>query len=178
MLLLGCRPPGRFTEQHDIYFGIGKQLSALKAGIIEFWPEAKGQIHIDAWRQVELVDNYKISVEEIPQIERKLKLYFINLGGYQSNVFAEPHHMMLTVAQDKAAAIKNAKESTFYKQVGFEGAPSHVDDKYSVDVDDIHELEDILHPSFKSKFHLHIHPVNTFTADSIHLGYLPLFKLL
>ena len=29
MVLLGCRPPGRFTEQHDIFFGIGNSLKEL-----------------------------------------------------------------------------------------------------------------------------------------------------
>jgi Domain of Unknown Function (DUF1543) len=30
MILLGCRPKGRHTEQHDIFFGIGNELADLK----------------------------------------------------------------------------------------------------------------------------------------------------
>lgn len=48
MLMLGCKPKGRFTEQHDIFFGIGNSLKDLIPQMKIFWPEAKGQIHIDA----------------------------------------------------------------------------------------------------------------------------------
>jgi hypothetical protein len=27
-----------------------------------FWPEAKGRIHIDAWREVSVVDNFLIEI--------------------------------------------------------------------------------------------------------------------
>ena len=50
MLILGCRPPGRLTEQHDIFFGIGDELQDLLPAMFEFWPEAKQKVHIDAWR--------------------------------------------------------------------------------------------------------------------------------
>jgi len=55
MLLLGCKPPGRNTEQHDIFFGIGSGLKELIPAIIDSWPEAKKKIHIDAWREVQFV---------------------------------------------------------------------------------------------------------------------------
>jgi hypothetical protein len=62
MIMLGCRPEGRYTEQHDIFFGIGKSLKELIPSMKAFWPEAKGKIHIDAWREVTMVDNFKIEV--------------------------------------------------------------------------------------------------------------------
>lgn len=49
MVMLGCTPKGRFTEQHDIFFGIGSNLKELVPDMKDFWPEAKGRIHIDAW---------------------------------------------------------------------------------------------------------------------------------
>jgi hypothetical protein len=52
MILLGCKPPGRNTEQHDLFFGIGRSLSDVKGDILDFWTEAGGKIHIDAWREV------------------------------------------------------------------------------------------------------------------------------
>ena len=62
MILLGCRPNGRFTEQHDIFFGIGNSLKELIPQMKAFWPEAKGKIHIDSWREVTTVDNCKIEI--------------------------------------------------------------------------------------------------------------------
>jgi hypothetical protein len=41
-------------------------------------------------------------------------------------------------------ASKKAETSTFYKHCGFEGAPSHIDDEYGVDIDNIYNVTDIL----------------------------------
>ncbi|MFD0778124.1 DUF1543 domain-containing protein [Flavobacterium myungsuense] len=62
MIMIGCRPKGRLTEQHDIFFGIGNSLSDLIPQMKSFWPEAKGKIHIDAWREVTVVNNHTIEV--------------------------------------------------------------------------------------------------------------------
>ena len=83
MVLLGCRPPGRFTEQHDIFFGIGTSLKNIIPDIIKSWPEAKGKIHLDAFREVTCVDGYRIEVIEkiLPVInQEEEKLFFINLA--------------------------------------------------------------------------------------------------
>ena len=54
MVLLGCKPKGRFTEQHDIFFGIAENMAALKPAMREFWHDAD-VLHIDAWREVNFV---------------------------------------------------------------------------------------------------------------------------
>ena len=63
MLLLGCRPVGRNTEQHDIYFGIAENLKDLIPSIKSFW-KSSGSIHIDAWRIVNNEDGYQIKITE------------------------------------------------------------------------------------------------------------------
>lgn len=50
MVLIGCKPEGRHTEQHDIFFGIGSELRDLIPDMLAFWPEANGKLHIDGWR--------------------------------------------------------------------------------------------------------------------------------
>ena len=45
MIMLGCTPKGRFTEQHDIFFGIGTSIKELVPDMKAFWPEAKGKIY-------------------------------------------------------------------------------------------------------------------------------------
>ncbi len=62
MLLLGCTPEGRHTEQHDVFFTISNRLSDTIPAIIDFWKEAKGDIHVDAWREVKNVDGYRIDI--------------------------------------------------------------------------------------------------------------------
>lgn len=178
MVLLGCTPPGRLTEQHDIFFGIANSLKDLLPQMLAFWPEAKGEIHIDAWRTVNNVGGFQIEVVAKGDAKpNENALFFINLGGYKPKEFDEPHYKMLIVAGQKSLAIKAAKETAFYKHTGFEGAVSHIDDKYGVDVDDVFEIEDILMPETKAKYAIKISTATNLPEDEMHLGYLPLTKI-
>ncbi len=182
MLLLGCTPEGRHIEQHDIFFGIGETLKELIPAIIEAWPEAKGDIHIDAWREVTIADGNAVQVylkQQLPadeHVERN-KLFFLNLGGYKQNEFEEFHYKMLVACENKSVAIQRAKATAFYKHTGFKTAPSHIDDKYGVDVDDIFEIEDILPWDVKEKYSLALTPTDNREADQLNLGYFMLEKL-
>lgn len=177
MLLLGCKPPGRHTEQHDLFFGIGKSLTDLKQDILDFWKEANGKIHIDAWRAVQKVDGYEIAVISKQTASQQEKLFFINLGGYKKNEFEEYHYKLLTISSDKGTAIQKAKQTAFYRHTGFEGAVSHIDDKYGIDVDDIYEIEDILSSRLKEKYSIQIRKASLLQEDELHLGYLKLEKI-
>ena len=179
MILLGCRPKGRFTEQHDIFFGIGSSVKDLLPEITKSWPEAKGKIHLDAFREVNFVNGYAIEISERKELlsdEGDLKLFFINLGGYKRGEFDEFHYKMLAVANNQSEAITISKETAFYKHTGFEGAPSHVDDKYGIDVDDIFPVQEILAPVFKEKYHLNILEKEG-PEDEIQLGFFPFKKI-
>lgn len=178
MFLLGCKPEGRNTEQHDLFFGIGKTLTDVKQDILSFWKEANGKIHIDGWREVNTVDGFEIRIlpKEAASSQRE-KLFFINLGGYKPNEFEEFHYKMLTVAEDKGKAIHKAKQTAFYKHTGFEGAVSHIDDKYGIDVDDIYEIEDILPLHLKEKYSIRLTGTSNAKEDELHLGYLKLDRI-
>ncbi len=182
MLLLGCKPPGRNTEQHDIFFGIADNLKDLIPAINKAWPEAKNKIHIDAWREVHFVNEFEVKVykkngPEETSAHQKAKLFFLNLGGYKENEFEEYHYKMLAACENKCDAIQAAKASAFYKHTGFKGASSHIDDKYGVDVDDIFDIEDILDSEIKEIYGLSIVPFDFPVQDKLNLGYLPLGKL-
>lgn len=175
MLMLGCKPKGRHTEQHDIFFGIATSLKNLIPELQAFWPEAKDKLHIDAWREINYVDGYRVEViSGADHAVNKPHLFFLNLGGYKPNEFDEPHYKMLLIAADKAIAIKRAKESAFYLHTGFTGAVSHIDDKYGVDVDDVLDIDDVLSKQTRKKFRLTFTLTDQHVTDEIHLGYLPL----
>jgi hypothetical protein len=179
MILLGATPKGRNIEQHDIFFGIGTSVKELLQEMLAFWPEAKGKIHVDAYRIVNKVGDYKVEViakEEENKTEAR-SLFFMNLGGYKKDEFEELHYKMLAVTDQKALAIKEAKETTFYKHIGFKGATSHIDDKFGVDVDNVFEIKDILSIETKSKYALKFTPADGLPEDEIFLGYLPLSKI-
>ncbi|MBF8965015.1 DUF1543 domain-containing protein [Pontibacter sp. FD36] len=180
MLMLGCRPAGRNTEQHDMFFAIGEQVKDLVPAIKAFWSEAKGNIHVDAWREVTQVNGYQVKVvpkTAISEADGSDKLFFLNLGGYKPNEFDEFHYKMLAVAPDQAGAVKQAKQTAFYKHTGFKGAASHIDDKFGVDVDEVYQVKDILTPEDKERYSLVITADATGPEDDMHLGYFQLHKL-
>src|SRR5450432_31459 len=190
MLLLGCRPHGRNTEQHDVFFGIGETMKDLIPDIKKSWPEAKGNIHVDAWRQINSVDGYSIHIEEVGFMQslkdrpkKEFDLFFINLGGYKENEFDEFHYKMLVVADNLDKAKDKAKKTAFFKHVTLPStannptATSHIDDKYGIDVDDIYAVEDILPAHLKEKFTVAITPNKPSVDDEFHLGYFKLVDL-
>ena len=181
MLLLGCRPKGRYTEQHDVLFAIGTSPKSLVPQILNFWPEAKGIIHLDAWREVTVVDSFKISIVEktndVATNHQPTQLFFINLGGYKQHEFDEFHYKMIVAATDTSGAIAQAKQTAFYKHTGFKSAPSHIDDKYGIDVDDLFEIKEILAPALKEKYTINLAPSVITKEDEIHLGYFKLANL-
>ena len=181
MAIIGSTPPGRFTEQHDVFFGIGNSLKELVPQMNAFWKEAEGTIHIDAWREIKTVDDYAVRIIEKQNgaaDDEKTKLFFINLGGYKENEFEEYHYKIVTAAKDKGEAIRKSKQTAFYKHYGFKGAESHIDDRYGIDVDDLYQVEDILPTAIKEKYSITLSATNNSEHDELHIGYLMIDKLL
>ena len=180
MMMLGCTPKGRNTEQHDMFFSIGNSLIDIIPDIKNFWPDS-GVMHLDAWREVTEVDGYQISIvpnrPAAKSSKKELNLYFMNLGGYKADAFDEFHYKMLAVADQKSKAIKQAKETAFYKHTGFKGAASHIDDKFGIDIDDLYLIKDILPAHCKEKYTIQITSAKTKQKDEWHLGYQLLSKI-
>ena len=187
MVQLGARPKGRLIEQHDIFFGVANQVSELVDDINHHWPEVKNKWHIDSYRAISKVDNYAIKlVESSSQAEsaNDLKLFFINLGGYQRGSFEEFHYKLLIVAANQADAIKQAKQSEFYKAFTYKdkespfNAASHIDDKFEVDIDDIYNVNDLI-----SNVRLLIEPITNESHELVnaddkeYVGYLSIKNL-
>ena len=186
MVQLGGRPKGRLIEQHDIFFGAASQVSDLIADINEHWPEVKNKWHIDSYRAITKVGSYAIKLIEPSQqlkAAADLKLFFINLGGYQQDSFEEFHYKLLIVAPNQADAIKQAKKSDFYKQFTLKdetspfNAASHIDDKFAVDIDDIYNVNDLI-----SNVQLSIEPISDIDElnaceDKEYVGYLSIKNL-
>ncbi|OWK70077.1 DUF1543 domain-containing protein [Pedobacter sp. AJM] len=179
MLLLGSKAPKRNVEQHDYFFGIAHSLKELVPEIKAFWPEAGASIHVDGWREVNQVDGYQIKI--LPRTSTletsPHQLFFTNLGGYQAGKLAEQHYIVLSVKDDRASAIQDAKKTVFFKTNSIKGANAHIDEKYGIDIDDIYRVEEILSPVFKAKYLIEITPHSALPEDEIHLGYFKLDKL-
>ena len=180
LLLLGADSPGRNVEQHDYFFGIAENLQELVPEIKAFWPEAGKSLHVDGWREVNKVDSYRVQV--VPQDDsppaNTHKLFFLNLGGYTHGKLEEQHYIVLTIQQNRVDAVQAAKKHVFFKTNSLKGiATSHIDEKYGVDVDSIHQVEELLSPALKAKYRVVISENTGLPEDEIHLGYFKLEKL-
>jgi len=176
MIVIGGKPEGRFTEQHDVYFGIANELKDLVPDMYEFWPALEGKMHIDSWRKVTQIGDHRISIspKTTNSGHNTKKLFFVNLGGYKPNDMEEYHYKQLVVADNLAEATRLAKDSVFWKH----HESSHIDDKYGIDVDDIYEVNDLLNPKFKENYHLNIFENLNQGEDVLEIGYLKISKLL
>ena len=202
MLKIGARPKGRLIEQHDMFFGIGERVGDFIEAVNKQWPEVKNAWHLDAYRSVTRVDNYNIewhadSPDDSPDDsthnsgkdsiakdkEESLKLFFINLGGYLPDEFEEFHHKLLIVAATQAQAVKQAKQSEFYKTYSFNdkavpfNAASHIDDKHQIDVDDIYNINDLLSGGRLLITLSTVQDTESIQEDRSYIGYLSLKKL-
>ena len=175
-ITMGATVPGRLIEQHDVMFAAAADISDLIPNLQAAWPEG-ASVHVDAYREVTVVGSHHISLTQDPASADAsgLKLFFFNLGGYVEGDMEEYHHKALVVAATQKEAIASIKQSEFYQNRGYAGAESHIDDKMSVDIDDVHIVDALL---AGSGWHLHITPSAESTAEDVwQVGYLSLSKL-
>ncbi|MBD8080995.1 DUF1543 domain-containing protein [Chryseobacterium caseinilyticum] len=177
-IILGATPKGRNIEQHDVFFGIAETLKDLVPAMKDFWPEAKGKIHIDAYQEVKFADGFEVKIVEKGSEISENQLYFINLGGYKKGYFEEFHEQHLMVGISMAEIVKKARQTKFYKTMGFEGAVSHIDDKHGVDIDDIFNVNDILPDKMKEKYSIVLVKSEEENQENVMgLGYFKIDKL-
>ena len=149
-IILGAEPAERNIEQHDVFFGIAERVEDLYPEIKQFWKGVK--LHMDCYQEVKFVDGYEVKIVEKSSATNDDQLFFINLGGYKLGHFEEFHEQHLMVGTSMAEVIKRVKKTKFYKTMGFKNAPSHIDDKLGVDIDDLYTVNDLLSQITKDKY--------------------------
>lgn len=149
-IILGAEPADRNIEQHDVFFGIAERVDDLYPEIKQFWKGVK--LHMDCYQEVKFVDGYEVKIVEKSSATNDDQLFFINLGGYKLGHFEEFHEQHLMVGTSMAEVIKRVKKTKFYKTMGFKNAPSHIDDKLGVDIDDLYTVNDLLSQITKDKY--------------------------
>lgn len=189
MLKIGARPKGRLIEQHDIVFAVVDDFTQVIDIINSHWQEVRNKWHIDAWREVTRVGNFRIQLSpkqiQGQDLSSENKLFFVNLGGYLPAVFEEFHYKELVVAPSIAQATAQVKKGEFYKTydlrtpdplTGINGV-SHVDDKLAVDVDEIHRINDLLQGYSIQIIALTEAEKLSMPVDEMHIGYLSIKKI-
>lgn len=92
------------TELHDVRFSVGDSADDCHDDLRAQWWGTPESLHLDCWGVVEQADGHDVTVIAAPAREQAEKLFFINLGGYDSRDFSELHRNVLLVAPDAATA--------------------------------------------------------------------------
>ena len=110
VVMLGGKHPRAKIEVHDVVFAAADTLQAAYPQLRDGWFGSPKGVHIDAWMAVDGVDGWKVELSHLaPQADAQ-RLYFINLGGYETNCFGEAHHYVLVVARNKQEAKNKGKQ--------------------------------------------------------------------
>lgn len=109
VVMLGGRHPRASIEVHDVLFAQADRLQDTYAQLRAAWFGSAKGLHIDSWLEVHGVDGYRVEFSQASPAPGALRLFFLNLGGYERQVFGEAHRYLLVVAPDKAAAKRLGK---------------------------------------------------------------------
>lgn len=160
-VLLGGRARGCRVELHDVAFAVGGTLEETHPQLLAQWFGEPEGLHVDAYAVVDQVEGYRVVLDSQPPQRPEKRLYFINIGGYRPNEFAEQHAYALLAAANKAEAKTRARQTLL---------PGHD----SIHKDDLYEVDDVLEIRSAAALHVHLLADPCATAPRVVNGYFPL----
>ena len=104
---LGGRAPKGNTELHDVVFVSGETITATYDQLLAKWFGQPQRLHIDSWVAIDIADGHRVRLGEGRGSAKHL--YFVNLGTYAGDTFAEIHANGLFVAETPEDAKIRAK---------------------------------------------------------------------
>ena len=144
IVVLGGRSLKSNIEIHDVRWVIGESLEDTFSELREQWIGKISGLHIDSYKCIKFVDGYEIVISKSNKDNlnssktEDLKLWFVNLGGYNPNKMYEEHEFNLIVAKKAIEAKRKAKKNW----------ESNLKNKHNDDYSGINNLEQVddLHP--------------------------------
>lgn len=110
IVMLGGKHPKANIEVHDVLFAVADNLEDTYPQLRAGWFGSQKGLHIDSWLEVDGLGEYKVEMSNQAPGAGELRLYFINLGGYEPGIFGESHRYLLVSALDKAEAKSKGKQ--------------------------------------------------------------------
>ncbi|WP_085623534.1 MULTISPECIES: DUF1543 domain-containing protein [unclassified Pseudomonas] len=104
VVMLGGRHPGAKIEVHDVVFAQADTFEQAYPQLRQAWFGSPRGLHIDSWLELHGIDGQRIELRPDAPAPGALRLYFINLGGYEREIFGEAHRYLLVTAHNKAEA--------------------------------------------------------------------------
>jgi hypothetical protein len=120
LVVLGGRAKLANVELHDVRWVVGSKIEDTYDVLRSNWFGTLDGLHIDSYKKIKYVDGYKITLKNIEKKKLKnnkflkgkdtnKKLWFVNIGGYDSSSMQEKHEFGLVVASSKLEAKNTAK---------------------------------------------------------------------
>ena len=116
IVVLGGRSLKSNIEIHDVRWVIGESIEDTFPMLRKQWLGKISGLHIDSYKCIKYVDGYEIVISKsnknilISPKTEDLKLWFVNLGGYNPRKMYEEHEFNIIVAKKAIEAKKKAKK--------------------------------------------------------------------
>ena len=159
-IYVGGEVQGGNIEVHDMRFVMATSLKETYPELVRQWWGTPKSLHIDCWAELTHADGYDVSLRPEPFAER-LRLYYVNMGGYEKSQFTELHRNLFVVAENITAAKRRAKAAIN----GWD--QPHRDDIYAAD--QIFCLNDHLP---EKRLHIHLTPAESDRSFSFNCRYI------
>ncbi|MBD8605194.1 DUF1543 domain-containing protein [Pseudomonas sp. CFBP 8771] len=136
VVMLGGKHPRAKIEVHDVAFVVADLLEQAYPQLRDGWFGSPKGVHIDSWMAVDGVESWRVEFSSLAPSPGSPRLYFINLGGDESQTFGEAHHYLFVVAKDKREAKAKGK-----RQALSHWAQAHTD--AVLDLDDCLPIDEV-----------------------------------
>lgn len=104
------------VELHDVRFCVGETIEDCYEDLKKQWWGTPESLHLDCWGSLEHANGYNIVLNKNTPEQNSCKLYFVNLGGYDSKEFTELHNNIFVVAEsDSKAKVQALKTIQHWK---------------------------------------------------------------
>ncbi|PJD91455.1 MAG: hypothetical protein CK424_06475 [Legionella sp.] len=104
VIYIGGAHEKSIIELHDMRFIVANTIEETYDSLRKSWWGTPSSLHLDAWGILDYADGYSLHLSHLPPKKCDNKLYFVNLGGYDSTQFTELHQNIFVVASNEAQA--------------------------------------------------------------------------
>ncbi len=120
LVVLGGRVEKANIELHDVRWVVGSKIEDTYDTLRKDWFGSPKGLHIDSYKKIKYLDGYKINLRNVENLKiknnkfsnkskTKMKLWFVNIGGYDPSSMQEKHEFGLVIAKNKLEAKNIAK---------------------------------------------------------------------
>lgn len=166
VIYIGGKHEKGTIELHDMRFVIAHTIEETYDVLRKSWWGTPDSLHLDAWGILNFADGYNIHISDQIVETSTDKLYFVNLGGYDSKQFTELHENVFVVAKNDVDAKQKAVQQVQHWQVPHR--------------DNLFEVENVIHLNHfivkNKKYYVHLKKSSTTKTFEFTCLYTPIGK--